>query len=68
MENVAIYHDQVGGGISGGEKQDQRSGSSPSPQHQVLPWDSPSQPSSATSGSWEDEESANPATGLSVRA
>jgi flagellar hook-length control protein FliK len=68
VENITIYHDQVGGGMSGGEKQDQQSGSSPSPQHQVLPWNSLPQPSSAASGSSEDEELANPATGLSVQA
>ena len=68
VENIAVYQDQAGGGMSGGERQDPQSGSSPSPQHQVLPWDSPPQPRSAASGSSEDEELANPAAGLSVRA
>jgi len=68
VENITVYQDQVGGGMSGGEKQDQQSGSSPSSQQQILPWDSPPQPSSAAHGSFEDEELANPAAGLSVRA
>jgi flagellar hook-length control protein FliK len=68
VENIAVFHDQVGSGMSGGEKQDQRSGSSPSPQHQVMPWGSPSRPGSVASSSSDDEDLANPATGLSVRA
>jgi flagellar hook-length control protein FliK len=68
VENIAVYQDHTGGGMSGGEKQDQQPGSYRSAQHQVLPWDSPPQPSSAASGSLEDEELANPAAGLSVRA
>ncbi|MGA2982701.1 MAG: flagellar hook-length control protein FliK [Terriglobia bacterium] len=68
VENIAVYQDQAGGGMSGGGKQDTHSGSSPSPQHQVLPWDSPPQASKSASGSAEDEELANPATGLSVQA
>ena len=68
VENITVYQDQAGGGMSGGGKQDPQSGSSPSPQRQVLPWDNPPQASSAASGSSEDEELANPAAGLSVRA
>ena len=68
VENIAVYQDQAGGGMSGGEKQDAHSGSTPSPQHQVLPWDSPPQAGKSASGSSDDEELANPATGLSVRA
>ena len=68
MENIAVYQDQAGGGASGGGKQDAHSGSSPSPQHQVLPWDNPPLASNAASGSSQDEELANPAAGLSVQA
>ena len=68
VENINIHQDQAGGGMSGGEKQDSQSGSSPSPQRQVLPWDSPPQVSNAGGGSSEDEELTNPAPGLSVQA
>jgi hypothetical protein len=68
VENIAVYQDHAGGGMSGGEKQDQQPGSSPSPQRQVLPWDSPPQSSSAPSGPFENEELANPAAGLSIQA
>jgi flagellar hook-length control protein FliK len=66
VENLAVYQDQAGGGMSGGGKQD--SDSSPPPPHQTLPWDNSTQANNAASGSAEDEESANPAAGLSVRA
>ncbi|MGA3324291.1 MAG: flagellar hook-length control protein FliK [Terriglobia bacterium] len=68
VENIAVYQDHAGGGMSEGEKQDPHSGSSPSPQRQILPWDNAPQRSSAARGSLEDEELANPAAGLSVRA
>jgi hypothetical protein len=68
VENIAVYQDHPGGGMTGGEKQDSQSGSSPSPHRQVLPWDSPPPPRRASSGSLEDEELANPAAGLSVQA
>jgi flagellar hook-length control protein FliK len=68
VENIAIYQDHTGGGMSGGEKQDSHSGSSPSPHRQALPWDSPPEASKSASNSTADEESENPATGLSVRA
>ena len=68
VENISIYQDQTGGGASGGGKQDPRSGSSPTPQRQVLPWDSPPQRSDSASGASEDEELANTTAGLSVRA
>jgi flagellar hook-length control protein FliK len=68
VENITVYQDQAGGGMSGGTKQDSQSGSSPSPHPQALPWNDPPQSSSAVSGSSEDEELANPAAGLSVRA
>jgi len=68
VENIAVYQDQVGGGMSGGEKQNQQSSSYPSAQHQTLPWNNPPQSRSAARGSAEDEELENPAAGLSVRA
>jgi hypothetical protein len=68
VENVAVYQDHVGGGMSGGGKQDSQSDSSPTPQRQVLLWDNPPQPRSAASNILDDEEFANPAAGLSVRA
>ena len=68
VENISVYQDQAGGGASGGGKQDPHSGSSPSPQPQVLPWDSPPQAGNPASSSSEDDELANPAPGLSVRA
>ncbi|MGO8790261.1 MAG: flagellar hook-length control protein FliK [Terriglobia bacterium] len=66
VENIAVYQDQAGGGMSGGGKQNPDS--SPSPQHPVLPWDNLPQATNAASGSAEDEELANPAAGLSIRA
>ena len=68
VENIAVYQDQAGGGMSGGEKQDSQSSSYTSAQHQALPWDNPPQPSRAASGSSDGEEIANPAAGLSIRA
>ena len=68
VENISVYHDQSGGGASGGGKQDSHSGSPPSPQHQALPWDRPPQVSESAIGSLEDNELANPVAGLSVQA
>jgi flagellar hook-length control protein FliK len=68
VENLSVYQDHTGGAMSGGEKHGQQSGSHPSASHHVLPWDSPAQPHSAASGSFENEELTNPAAGLSVRA
>ena len=68
VENISVYQDQTGGGASGGGKQDPHSGSSPSSQPQVLPWDSPPKAGNPASSSSEDDELANPAPGLSVRA
>lgn len=68
VENVSVYQDQTGRGMSGGQEHGQQSGSSPSPPRQSLPWDSPLQTSSPVTGSMEDDESTNPATGLSVQA
>jgi len=65
VENIAVYQDHAEGGMSGGEKQDQQSGSS-SPQHPVLPWDRPPQPHAAERGPLEGEADAE--AGLSVRA
>ena len=67
VENINIYQDQGGGGTSGGGKQDSQSGSS-SPQRQVLPWDNHPHASNTANGSSDDEELANPASGLSVQA
>ena len=68
VENIAVYHDHMGGEMSGGDKQDQESGSYPSAQRQAVFWDNPPQPGSSGRDSLEDEELANPAAGLSVRA
>ncbi len=68
VENISVYQDQTGGGASGGGKQDPHSGSSPSSQPQVLPWDSLPKAGNPASSSSEDDELANPAPGLSVRA
>jgi len=68
VENISVYHDQSGGGASGGGKQDSHSGSPPSPQRQALPWDRPPQVSESAIGSLEDNELANPVAGLSVQA
>jgi flagellar hook-length control protein FliK len=67
VENINIYQDQGGGGTSGGGRQDSQSGSS-SPQRQVLPWDNHPHASNTANGSSDDEELANPASGLSVQA
>jgi flagellar hook-length control protein FliK len=66
--NLAVYQDHVGGGMSGGGEQNPHSGSSPSPQRQVLPWDTLSQPGNQAGGTDEILEVVNPAAGLSVRA
>jgi hypothetical protein len=50
--------------MSGGDKQNSHSGSPSS--RQVTPWDSPPLPGDPETS--EDEESANPAAGLSVQA
>jgi len=68
VENIAVYQDHAGGGMSGGERQGQHSDSPPSRQHQVLPWDSPPQSRTAARSSLEGEELASTAAGLSVRA
>jgi flagellar hook-length control protein FliK len=68
VENISVYQDHAGGGASGGEKQNQQSGSDPSAQQQVLPWTNSPQADPAASGSLDGEESTNPAAGLSVRA
>jgi flagellar hook-length control protein FliK len=68
VENISVHHDQTGGEMGGGEKQNPQSGSYPSSQRQVLLWGSPLPPNGVTSGSLEDENFANPPTGLSVRA
>ena len=68
VENIAVYQDHAGGGMTGGERQGQHSDSSPSQQHQVLPWDSPPQSRTAAGSSLEGEELASTAAGLSVRA
>jgi len=68
VENIAVYQDHPGSGMSGGEKQNPQSGSHPSGQQQVLPWDRLPHSSRAASGPHENEESANPGAGLSVRA
>jgi len=67
VENIALYRDATGG-MSGGEEQNQHSGSSPTPHGQALAWDSSPEPSSTTSSSLDEEDSADPASGLSVRA
>ncbi|MDR3674558.1 MAG: flagellar hook-length control protein FliK [Acidobacteriota bacterium] len=68
VENIAVYQDHAGGGMSGGERQGQHSDSSPSQQQQVLPWGSPPQSRTAARSSLEGEEIASAAAGLSVRA
>jgi hypothetical protein len=68
VDNLAVYQDHSGGAMSGGEKQNQQSGSYSSAQHQVMPWNSPPQSNGAAGGSLEDDELANPAAGLSVQA
>jgi flagellar hook-length control protein FliK len=68
VENIAVYRDHTGGGMSGGGRQDSPSDSSPSPHHQALPWDNLPQPRSTARGSRAGEESANTAAGLSVHA
>ncbi len=39
VENISVYQDHPGSGMSGGEKQNPQSGSHPSEQQQVLAWD-----------------------------
>jgi hypothetical protein len=75
MEVRAIVHEgsvgaeiHVEGGMSGGGKQNQHSGTSPSPQRDLARWDTTSQPSRLMGIRGEIEEVGNPAVGLSVRA
>jgi len=68
VENISVYQDHSGGGMGGGERQGSQSESSPMPKHQPLPWGSPSQSDHKVKRSFENEEAANPAAGLSVRA
>jgi flagellar hook-length control protein FliK len=67
VENIAVYQDHAGGGMSGGERQGQHSDSCPSRQHQVLSWDSPPQSRTAARSSLEGEELIDTTAGLSVR-
>lgn len=66
VENLNVFQDQAGGGMSGGGKQDSQSGSSPSPQRQAMPWDNPSQQAGPSASA--NEEFAETGGGLSVRA
>jgi len=68
VENISVYQDHTGSGMGGGERQNSQSDSSPSPHHQALPWDSPAPPRNSSKSSLENEDSANPAAGLSVQA
>jgi hypothetical protein len=68
VENLAVYQDHGGGGMSGGERQNPHSSSSYSPQRQVVRWDTSSQPSRLPGGGVEIEEVGDVAVGLSVRA
>jgi hypothetical protein len=68
VENISVYQDQTGGGMTGGEKHQQQPGSSPSPPRQSLTWDSPPQPGDPVTGSAEDDEIPKLVAGLSVRA
>jgi flagellar hook-length control protein FliK len=68
VENIAVYQDHTGGGMSEGGRQDSPSDSSPSPHHQALPWENPPQPGGSARGQLASEESENPAAGLSVQA
>ncbi len=68
VENISVYQDHPGSGMSGGEKQNQQSGSHPSGQQPVMPWERLPHSSRAASGRNENEELANPGSGLSVRA
>lgn len=68
VESIAVYQDQTGAGTSGGEQRGQQSGSSPSPPRQSFSWDNPPQADTAATRSTEDDDSANPVAGLSVRA
>jgi hypothetical protein len=67
VENIAVYQDRAGGEMTGGENQNPHSGSSASPQPQVLPGSNTPQPSSAGQNSSDVEELASTAGGLSVR-
>jgi len=66
--NLTVYQDHVGGGMNGGEEHNPHSGSSPSPQRQVLPWETSSQRGNLVGSTVEMDEVLNPVVGLSVRA
>jgi hypothetical protein len=54
--------------MNGGEEHNPHSGSSPSPQRQVLPWETSSQRGNLVGSTVEMDEVLNPVVGLSVRA
>jgi flagellar hook-length control protein FliK len=68
VENIAVYQDRAGGEMTGGDNQNPYSGSSASPQPQVLPGSNTPQPSSTEQYSSDVEELASTGGGLSVRA
>jgi len=68
VESIAVYQDQTGAGMSGGEQRGQQSGSSPSPPRQSFSWDNSPPAASAATNSLEEDDAVNPAAGLSVRA
>jgi hypothetical protein len=66
VENISVYQGNTGGNM--GEGTGSHSGSPQTPPRHLAPWDSSPQSSRKSSTDSEEEESANPAAGLSVRA
>jgi hypothetical protein len=68
VENLAIYQNHSGDGMSGGEKQDPHSNSAYSPQREVVHGETLSQPNRLPRDTVEIGELGNPVVGLSVHA
>jgi hypothetical protein len=67
VENIAVYQNQSGGGMSDGQHQGTQSGSHAARQ-QAMPWNAPLQPSHNATDVGAIENSTDTASGLSVRA
>ena len=67
VSNIAIYQNQSGQEMSGGQRQGQQPGSDPSLRRSALLWDGPHHSSLESATIMESEEFASTANGLSIR-
>ena len=68
VENIAVYQDQAGGGMSGGTSKTRTRALPLRRSIKLCTVGQPAAPEATASSSSEDEESTNPAAGLSVQA